>query len=211
MLSRHLVARLRGSPCCDPAGAAASSQGLRQNGVDILRAHQFAPRWLPNSNAPDVRLAMIERMAGQMRQRTPAGEKFQVNDIHWLRVSKDAVVRGPLPRQRVRGRLRLGCPRGQCRQQADAQAEERWLVRARHELCGVSRAELWQRTETETTAAGHVVTELDELDVVTRCRNGRMPPSGRTRVPDEAICFWDAPADEHDVRPGDSSGHPTAW
>ena len=43
--------------CCDPAGAADSSHGVRQNGVGILRAHQFSPRWDPNSNAPDVRLA----------------------------------------------------------------------------------------------------------------------------------------------------------
>ena len=78
--------------CCDPAGASDTSHGTRQNGVGILRAHQFSPRWDPNSNAPDVRLAMIERMAGQMRQRTPEGERFQVNDTHWLRVSKDAVV-----------------------------------------------------------------------------------------------------------------------
>jgi hypothetical protein len=78
--------------CCDPAGAADSSQGMRQNAVGILRAHQLNPRWEPNSNAPDVRLAMIERMAGQMRQRTPEGERFQVNDTQWLRLSKDSVV-----------------------------------------------------------------------------------------------------------------------
>lgn len=78
--------------CCDPAGTAASSQGLRNNAVEILRAHQFTPRWEPNSNAPDVRLAMIERMAGQMRQRTPQGERFQVNDTQWLRLSSESVV-----------------------------------------------------------------------------------------------------------------------
>ena len=45
---------------------------MRQNAVGILRAHQLNPRWEPNSNAPDVRLALDEarrlRDAGQPEQ-----------------------------------------------------------------------------------------------------------------------------------------------
>src|SRR4030095_1999045 len=59
--------------CCDPAGSHQSSQGLRQNGLDILRAH-YPPRhrihFVDNANAPDVRLAMIEEQARAMRART---------------------------------------------------------------------------------------------------------------------------------------------
>ena len=76
--------------CCDPAGSHQSSQGLRQNGVDILRAHYPARhriQFVDNSNAPDVRLAMIEELAKAMRQRTATGEGFGVDDTRWLLVS----------------------------------------------------------------------------------------------------------------------------
>jgi hypothetical protein len=76
--------------CCDPAGSHQSSQGLRQNGLDILRAH-YPPRhrihFVDNSNAPDVRLAMIEEIARAMRARTPTGEGFGVDGTRWLLVS----------------------------------------------------------------------------------------------------------------------------
>ena len=76
--------------CCDPAGSHQSSQGLRQNGVEILRAH-YPPghrvQFRDNSNAPDVRLAMIEELARAMRQRTSTGEAFGIDDRRWLLVS----------------------------------------------------------------------------------------------------------------------------
>src|SRR4029453_16406567 len=76
--------------CGDPAGAHASSQGLRQNGIDILRAH-YPPRhrihFQDNANAPDVRLAMIEEQARAMRARTPPGRGFGVDAARWLLVS----------------------------------------------------------------------------------------------------------------------------
>jgi len=76
--------------CCDPAGSHQSSQGLRQNGVDILRSHYPARHpihFVDNSNAPDVRLAMIEDLARTMRTRTPTGEGFGISDERWLLVS----------------------------------------------------------------------------------------------------------------------------
>jgi Phage terminase large subunit len=76
--------------CCDPAGSHQSSQGLRQNGIDILRSHYPARHrihFVDNSNAPDVRLAMIEDLAKAMRSRTPTGEGFGVDDTRWLLVS----------------------------------------------------------------------------------------------------------------------------
>jgi hypothetical protein len=78
--------------CCDPAGSHQSSQGLRKNGVEILKDLGFNPTWKDHSNAPDVRLAMIERMAGAMRRRTPQGEAFGVNDTHFLRISPESVT-----------------------------------------------------------------------------------------------------------------------
>ena len=75
--------------CCDPAGSQAN-QGQRQTGVEILRAH-YPPRhriaMAEHSNAPDVRLTMIEELAKAMRQRTSTGEAFGIDDRRWLRVS----------------------------------------------------------------------------------------------------------------------------
>ena len=83
--------------CCDPAGSHQSSQGLRQTGIDILRAH-YPPHhriaFVDNSNAPDVRLAMIEELARAMRRRTATGEAFGIDDTRWLVVSSR---RGVLP------------------------------------------------------------------------------------------------------------------
>jgi hypothetical protein len=77
--------------CCDPAGAHDNSQGVRQNGILVLREHGFNPTFKENSNAPDVRLAMIERLAAYMRKRTPQGEAFGIeSDLnHWVLVSQD--------------------------------------------------------------------------------------------------------------------------
>lgn len=78
--------------CCDPAGASDNSHGVRDNGVKVLKSFGFRPQFHPNANAPDVRLAMIERQAAYMRKRTPQGEMFGVNTDHWLRISADNVV-----------------------------------------------------------------------------------------------------------------------
>lgn len=78
--------------CCDPAGATDNSQGTRQNGVTTLKAFGFNPQWQANSNAPDVRLTMIERQAGMMRKRTPMGEAFGVSVDRWLTISDKSIV-----------------------------------------------------------------------------------------------------------------------
>lgn len=77
--------------CCDPAGSHNNSQGVRNNGLKVLQEHGIHPRYQDNSNAPDVRLAMVERIAGYMRKRTPQGEAFGVeeNPERWLSISKD--------------------------------------------------------------------------------------------------------------------------
>jgi hypothetical protein len=79
--------------CCDPAGAHNNSQGVRENGVAVLRRMGVVVRYREDSNAPDVRLAMVERMAGLMRRRTASGaEAFRVSKDRWVRVSSEGVV-----------------------------------------------------------------------------------------------------------------------
>jgi hypothetical protein len=75
---------------CDPAGAAANSQGGRANGVSILQSFGFYPTWRDDANSPAVRLAIVEQMASHMRKRAPTGrEVFGVNKTadQWLVVS----------------------------------------------------------------------------------------------------------------------------
>lgn len=83
--------------CCDPAGAHDNSQGVRNNGIRVLQEHGLNPTYKENSNAPDVRLAMVERIAAYMRKRTPQGEAFGIegNLQHWLLISPDAVKPWP--------------------------------------------------------------------------------------------------------------------
>ena len=78
--------------CCDPAGSHDNAQGVRQNGVSLLQDHGIYPSFRLDSNTPDVRLGVIERIAATMRRRSARGEAFAVDDTHWLRVSATAVV-----------------------------------------------------------------------------------------------------------------------
>jgi hypothetical protein len=77
--------------CCDPAGSHNNSQGVKLNGVTVLKAHGFHPRWVDGSNQPSTRSAVIERIGGQMRRRTPSGEAYGINDdpSMWLLVRAD--------------------------------------------------------------------------------------------------------------------------
>lgn len=77
--------------CCDPAGSHNNSQGVKVNGVSVLKEHGFHPVWVDGSNRPSVRSALVERLAGQMRKRTPMGEAYAINSDRskWLRVTAD--------------------------------------------------------------------------------------------------------------------------
>ena len=93
--------------CCDPAGSQ-SGQGQRQTGVEILRTHYPSGhpiQYLTTSNAPDVRLGMIEELAREMRRRTSASEAFGVDDTRWLVVSSR---RGVLPEKFLADGLEVG-------------------------------------------------------------------------------------------------------
>jgi len=86
--------------CCDPAGTHDHAHGTRMNALQVLKAaypedHQIF--YKENSNAPDVRIALVERLAGHMRRRTPWGEALAIDGtkdpagqyMHWMRVDKD--------------------------------------------------------------------------------------------------------------------------
>jgi hypothetical protein len=79
--------------CCDPAGAADTSHGT-EGAVKILRAKGIRPRYKADNNSPAVRLAMIERMAAQMRRRAADhSEAFLISaSERWLRISAQTVM-----------------------------------------------------------------------------------------------------------------------
>jgi hypothetical protein len=80
--------------CCDPAGAADTSHGT-EGATKVLREKGMRPVHVPDSNSPAVRLAMIERMAAQMRKRSAdRKEAFVVNSDpeRWLTISEQSTV-----------------------------------------------------------------------------------------------------------------------
>lgn len=74
--------------CCDPAGASDTSHGT-EGAVKTLKGKGIHPRFVPDANSPAVRLAMVERMAAQMRRRAAdRSEAFVVSKSErWLRIS----------------------------------------------------------------------------------------------------------------------------
>lgn len=80
--------------CCDPAGAADTSHGTA-GAVKTLREKGIKPVYVPDSNSPAVRLAMVERMAAQMRRRSAdRAEAFLINadSDRWLTISDRAIT-----------------------------------------------------------------------------------------------------------------------
>ncbi|HEX2594745.1 MAG TPA: phage terminase large subunit [Rhizomicrobium sp.] len=80
--------------CCDPAGAADTSHGTA-GAVKTLREKGIKPVYVGDSNSPAVRLAMVERMAAQMRKRAAdRAEAFAINSDpeRWLTISDQATV-----------------------------------------------------------------------------------------------------------------------
>lgn len=74
--------------CCDPPP---TDRQLRFTNVSILQsALKRVPHWTENSNAPDVREAVIQSISGMMQRRFGMHEGFQVsNDAdRWLMASR---------------------------------------------------------------------------------------------------------------------------
>lgn len=74
--------------CCDPAPNKDASS-FRYSHPQILRSLKLKPMSRENGNAPDVREAIIQTIAGHMKRRDGGGESFRCNDdpTRWLMVS----------------------------------------------------------------------------------------------------------------------------
>lgn len=74
--------------CMDPPPAAQSSLPRFTN-LNTVQREGLRPRYRENGNAADVREAVIESLAAQMRRRAGAGQAFAVNNdpSRWLMVS----------------------------------------------------------------------------------------------------------------------------
>jgi hypothetical protein len=84
--------------CSSPMGEKDQSVSPRFTSMEILRKSGFQPSYRDNGNAPDVRLALIETIAGLLRRRTMTGEEsFAVNDepSMWLLASRDGIKESP--------------------------------------------------------------------------------------------------------------------
>ncbi len=79
--------------CCDPAGTADTSHGTK-GAYHTLHQKGIRPISVPDSNSPKTRLAVVERMAAQMRKRAAdRTEAFLVsNSERWLRISESATT-----------------------------------------------------------------------------------------------------------------------
>ena len=80
--------------CCDPAGAADTSHGTA-GAIKTLREKGMRPVYIGDSNSPAIRLAMVERLAAQMRKRDAAhNEAFVINEDseRWLTISTQATA-----------------------------------------------------------------------------------------------------------------------
>jgi len=67
----------------------------RYSDMDILRDHGFKPIWRENSDAPDVRLSMVEYLGDAMRRRTFAGEEalcVNSDPYRWLEITEDGII-----------------------------------------------------------------------------------------------------------------------
>ena len=80
--------------CTSPMGDKEAAISVRYTAMALLREAGFRPTYWDTGNAADVRLALIESIAGYLRRRGPNGvESFAVNNdpAKWLSVSRDDV------------------------------------------------------------------------------------------------------------------------
>jgi hypothetical protein len=79
-------------------GETTTSTNARFTALNLLRDAGFAVRYRENGNAPDVRLAMIEDIAGYLRRRTPNGEESLIvnnSEDHWFIASREGLKPSP--------------------------------------------------------------------------------------------------------------------
>ncbi len=64
--------------CCDPPPAI-GAEGYRFSNIATMREFKFSPSWSKDSNAPDVREAIIQSIGGMMKRRHGKDQAFMVN------------------------------------------------------------------------------------------------------------------------------------
>lgn len=80
--------------CTSPMGEKSNTVLSRFTSLDILREAGWKPLYRDNGNSPDVRLAMIENIAGYLRRRTTSGQEsiaISNNESDWLIASREGV------------------------------------------------------------------------------------------------------------------------
>jgi hypothetical protein len=78
--------------CCDPAGVS-NPVGLDMS--KTLRGHGIHARYVEDSNSPAARVALIDRIVKQMRERDLNGDealRVSDNQEHWIRLSEHGAV-----------------------------------------------------------------------------------------------------------------------
>lgn len=79
--------------CCDPPPAL-GSEGVRFSNIATLKDFGFAPVWAKNSNAPDVREAIIQSLGGMMKRRHGTQQAFAIsNDPSRFLMASQVVVK----------------------------------------------------------------------------------------------------------------------
>jgi hypothetical protein len=84
--------------CCDPAGASDTSHGTEGARPLLVEKLGVMPRYEKDANVPTVRLAVVERIAAQMRQRTAHREEGVVVNAdreRWVVVSERSTAPDP--------------------------------------------------------------------------------------------------------------------
>lgn len=87
-LSRWFPDPIETSWCCDPAGV---SNPIGLDMGKTLLSHGIVARYEEDSNSPAVRVALIDRIAKQMRARALNGEealRVSSEHAHWIRLSE---------------------------------------------------------------------------------------------------------------------------
>jgi hypothetical protein len=170
--------------CCDPAGSHNNSQGVKVNGVSVLKAHGFQSevgRW---QQPPVDRARVMERIAGQMRKRTPMGEAYGINNDPRCGCASPAMA----DRRATWHFLVDGDEAGYVWDEhlvsegskQYPQGEERRLVRARPEREGIPGAELREAKKDRLCVAGRPWEALDPKGKKQRTRRGETAGASRS-------------------------------
>lgn len=96
--SRWIPAGAKVQTCTSPMGEKSNTVLSRFTSLDILREAGFRAIYRDNGNSPDVRLAMIEHIAGYLRRRTTTGQEsiaVSNDESDWMIASREGIRESP--------------------------------------------------------------------------------------------------------------------